>query len=88
MLIKDKAPDASLFTSKGRIAAYFIKFMNNFLDAVGLDKNLKGSYWVMDNCIIHKSKPMIRKIKNCGYRVMYLPPYSPECIQFNDSRQS
>ena len=33
---------------------------------------------MMDNCTIHKSHPMIRKIEGRGYRVMYLPPYSPE----------
>lgn len=32
----------------------------------------------MDNCIIHKSHPMIRKIESGGYRLMYLLPYSPE----------
>lgn len=42
------------------------------------DENLKASFLMMDNCTIHQSKLMIRKIENRGYRVMYLPPYSPE----------
>ncbi|CEI97644.1 hypothetical protein RMCBS344292_11774 [Rhizopus microsporus] len=42
------------------------------------DQSLKGSYLVMDNASIHKSKPMIRKVEARGYRVMYLSPYSPE----------
>ncbi|RCH85203.1 hypothetical protein CU097_008583 [Rhizopus azygosporus] len=32
---------------------------------------------IHSSSIIH-SKPMIRKIESKGYRVMYLPPYSPE----------
>lgn len=32
----------------------------------------------MDNASIHKSKPMIRKIEARGYRVTYIPPYSPD----------
>jgi transposase len=42
------------------------------------DESLKNNYLVMDNARIHKSKPMIQKIEARGYRVMYLPPYSPE----------
>lgn len=52
--------------------------MNELLDAMHTDKNLKSSYFVMDNCNIHRSHPMIRKIESRGYRIMYLPPYSPE----------
>ena len=52
--------------------------MNELLDIMDMDEGLKGSYLVMDNCTIHKSYPMIRKIEDRGYRVMYLPPYSPE----------
>ncbi|KAK4513534.1 Lanosterol 14-alpha-demethylase [Mucor velutinosus] len=52
--------------------------MNELLDIIDLDKNLKGSYFAMDSFTIHKSYPMIRKIECRGYRVMYLPLYSPE----------
>lgn len=64
--------------ARGTTTAHFVKFMNELLDVMDLDESLKGSYLVMDNCSIHKSKPMIRKIESRGYRVMYLPPYSPE----------
>lgn len=64
--------------AKGTTTGHFIKFMNEVLDIMDQDESLKGHYLVMDNCTIHKSKPMIRKIKSRGYRVMYLPPYSPE----------
>ena len=63
---------------KDTTTAHFIKFMNELLDIMDLDKNLKGSYFVMYNCTIHKSYPMIRKIESRGYRVMYLASYSPE----------
>lgn len=32
----------------------------------------------MNNCTIHKLEPMIRKIENRGYRIMFLLPYSPD----------
>ncbi|KAG1040302.1 hypothetical protein G6F43_012308 [Rhizopus delemar] len=43
-----------------------------------LDETFKGSYIVMDNASIRKSKPMFRKVESKGYKVMYLPPHSPE----------
>lgn len=75
---EDNAQDNTTPASKGTTTAHFIKFINVLLDVMDLDENLKGSYLVMDNCTIHKSRPMIRKIESRGYRVMYLPPYSPE----------
>lgn len=45
---------------------------------MGLDKNLKESYLVMDNFTIPEPYPMIRKMECRGYRAMYLPPYSSE----------
>lgn len=64
--------------AKGTTTGHFIKFMNEVLDIMDHDESLKGHYLVMDNCKRHKSKPMIRKIESRGYRVMYLPPCSPE----------
>lgn len=53
--------------------------MNELLDAVDLDEGLMTSYLVMDNCSIHKSHTMIRKIESRGYRTMWcLPAYLPE----------
>ncbi|KAG1515216.1 hypothetical protein G6F52_009738 [Rhizopus delemar] len=63
---------------KGTTAAHFIKFMSELLNVMDLDETFKGSYVVMDNASIHKSKSMLRKIESKGYKVMYLPPYSPE----------
>lgn len=63
---------------KGTNTAHFVKFMSELLDIMDLDRSLMGSYLVMDNCSIHKSHPMFRKIESRGYRVVYLPPYSPE----------
>lgn len=64
--------------ARGTTTAHFVKFMNELFDVINLDESLKGSYLVMDNCSIHKSKPMIRKIESRGHKTMYLPPYSPE----------
>lgn len=60
--------------ARGTTTAHFVMFMNELLDIIDLDESLKGGYLVMDNCSIHKSKPMIRKIESRGYRTMYLPP--------------
>ncbi|KAG1473040.1 hypothetical protein G6F56_001176 [Rhizopus delemar] len=75
---ENSAQDSSESISKGTTTAHFIKFMNVLLDILDLDEDLKGSYLVMDNCTIHKSKPMMREIESRGYKPMYLPPYSPE----------
>ncbi|KAG1391930.1 hypothetical protein G6F60_012315 [Rhizopus arrhizus] len=64
--------------AKGTTTAHFVKFINELLDIMYMDDGMKGHYLVLDNASIHKSKPMIRKTESRGYRVMYLPPYSPE----------
>jgi hypothetical protein len=58
---------------KSTTTAHFIKFANELLNIMDEYASLKGSYLVMDNSSTHKSKPMIRKIKARGYKVMYLP---------------
>ncbi|KAI8883625.1 hypothetical protein K501DRAFT_155799, partial [Backusella circina FSU 941] len=75
---ESSAQDNSESISKGTITVHFIKFMNVLLDILNLNEDLKRSYLVMDNCTIHKSKPMMRKFESCGYKLMYLPPYSLE----------
>ncbi|EIE91689.1 hypothetical protein RO3G_16400 [Rhizopus delemar RA 99-880] len=65
-------------TSKGTTTAHLNKLINELLDLTDENEDLKSNYLVMDNASIHKSKPMIRKIEARDYRVMYLPPYSPE----------
>jgi hypothetical protein len=54
--------------SKGTTTAHFIKFINELLNIMDEDESLKGSYLVMDNTSIQKSKPMIRKIEARGYK--------------------
>jgi hypothetical protein len=49
--------------SKGTTTAHFIKFMNELLDIMDMDESLKGTYLVMDNCTIHKSHPMVKKLR-------------------------
>ena len=61
-------------TPKGTITTHFTKLINELLDIMDEDENLKGSYLVMGNASIHKLKPIIRKIEPRDYRVMYLPP--------------
>ncbi|KAG1376531.1 hypothetical protein G6F61_007518 [Rhizopus arrhizus] len=75
---ESSAQDSSESILKGTTTVHFIKFMNVLLDIMDLNEDLKENYLVMDNCTIHKSKPMMRKIESRGYKLMYLPPYSPE----------
>ncbi|KAG1514758.1 hypothetical protein G6F53_003432 [Rhizopus delemar] len=64
--------------AKGTATAHFIRFINELLDIMNMDESLMGSYLVMGYCNIHKTHPNIRKIESRGYRVIYLPPCSPE----------
>ncbi|ORE05620.1 hypothetical protein BCV72DRAFT_136170 [Rhizopus microsporus var. microsporus] len=75
---ESNAQDSSESISKGTTTAHFIKFMNILLCILDLNEDLKESYLVMDNCTIHRSKPMMRKIESRGYKLICLPPYSPE----------
>lgn len=71
-------PEDKVNPPKGTTTAHFIKFINELLDVMDLDEKLKGCYLVLDNASIHKSQPMKRKIEKRGYKLMHLPPYSPE----------
>jgi hypothetical protein len=64
--------------AKGTTTAHFVRLISGFLDIINMIESLMGSYPVINYCTIHKSHPMIRKIESRGYRVMYLPPCSPE----------
>lgn len=62
--------------------AHFAKFTNELLgtmdlDTMDLDDSLEGSHLVMDNCLIYKWKPMIRKLK-AGVMEWCICRYSPE----------
>ncbi|CAO3611643.1 unnamed protein product [Mucor hiemalis] len=46
-------------TPKGTTTAHFIKFMNKLLSVMDRDETFKGSYIVIDNASLHKSKPML-----------------------------
>ena len=37
-----------------------------------------GQTVIMDNYVIHKSKKTQQLIKNCGCRILFQPPYSPD----------
>jgi hypothetical protein len=64
--------------AKGTTTAHFVRSISELLDIMNMDESPMGSYLVIDYCTIHKFHPMIRKIDSRGYRVMYLPPCSPE----------
>jgi len=33
---------------------------------------------VLDNCSVHKAKLVMETLEECGVKVLYLPPYSPD----------
>jgi hypothetical protein len=72
--------------AKGTTTAHFVRFINELLDFMDMDESLMGRYLVMNYCTIHKSHLMIRKNDSRGYRVMYLPPCSPELTQLSSFR--
>jgi transposase len=55
--------------------------MNELLDIIDIDESFIGIYLLMDHSNIYELNPMIKKIESRGYRVMHLPPYSPELNQ-------
>lgn len=50
----------------------------SFFAVTDLDESFKRIYLVTDKASIRKSKPIVRNIEGRSYKVMYLPPYSPE----------
>ena len=64
--------------AKGTTTVHFVRLISELLDIMGMNESCLGSYLLMDYYTIHKSHPKTRKIENRGYRVMYLPPCSPE----------
>ncbi|KAG0738811.1 hypothetical protein G6F62_007891 [Rhizopus arrhizus] len=63
---------------KGTTSAHYTKFINEPLDILDDMEGMKGSYLVMGNYSIHGSKLMQNKILRRGYKLVYLPIYSPE----------
>ncbi|CDH61235.1 hypothetical protein RO3G_00809 [Lichtheimia corymbifera JMRC:FSU:9682] len=60
----------------GTRAEHFINFLHIAMNV--LDKNdMVGKILVMDNASIHHSKDVEEAVEARGYRVIYLPPYSP-----------
>ncbi|EIE83379.1 hypothetical protein RO3G_08084 [Rhizopus delemar RA 99-880] len=54
----------------------FMSFLIHVMDV--LDKhNLKGCNLVMDNTHIHKPEKIAEEVNKRGYRIIYLPSYSP-----------
>ncbi|KAG1138552.1 hypothetical protein G6F37_010405 [Rhizopus arrhizus] len=60
----------------GTRSEHFIEFLIGVMDT--LDQfDMKGRYLVMDNAAIHKVTEVKDLIASRGYKVIYLPPYSP-----------
>ena len=61
---------------KGTTVYHVVKFIEatmNILDR----QSKKGVFIVMDNCRIHHSDFVIEAINKSGYKLLFLPPYSP-----------
>lgn len=64
--------------TRGTNTGHFKQFLLNVMDELDKDEQLSGMYLVMDNASIHKSVSVERIVIARGYKVLYLPPYSPE----------
>ncbi len=62
--------DSELFESR---------FSNQLLPSLD-----KGTVIVMDNASFHSPKRLIFTGQNAGYRLLFLPPYSPELNQIEN----
>jgi transposase len=72
--------DNSKDDPKGTTAEHYLKFIKDTLDIIDRQKDMIGSYLIMDNASIHTGGDIEKEIKrrNRGYKCVYLPPYSPE----------
>ena len=65
-----------IVVKSGTGTQHFLDFWELVMDA--LDKsNLYGETLVMDNAKIHHAKLVHQVAKDRGYKMLYLPPYSP-----------
>ncbi|EIE92185.1 hypothetical protein RO3G_16896 [Rhizopus delemar RA 99-880] len=72
----DKAEVVEANARIGTRSEHFIEFLIGVMDT--LDQfDMKGRYLVMDNAAIHKVTEVKDLIASRGYKVIYLPPYSP-----------
>lgn len=55
----------------------FYSFIECLLDRMDLDME-PGAHIVMDNARIHHHESITELIKGRGYKILYLPPYSPD----------
>ncbi|OAD75226.1 hypothetical protein PHYBLDRAFT_143486 [Phycomyces blakesleeanus NRRL 1555(-)] len=75
---KDQKADEIIIEEPVKNTSMLGTLMNEQLDIMDMGESVKGSRLVIDNCTLHKSHPMIRKIESRGHGVMYMSPYSPE----------
>ena len=51
---------------------------NMWLEKICLPELNPGDVLILDNASFHKSKETIELIEKAGYKVLFLPPYSPD----------
>lgn len=54
----------------------FFNFVKNLLDQILNDQKY---VFIMDNVSFHKSKKIIDLVHSKGHRIVFIPPYSPQC---------
>jgi hypothetical protein len=60
-IAKDSADENNKPIARGTTTIHSVKFINELLEVMDLDESSKRSYIAIDNCLIHKSKPIIKK---------------------------
>lgn len=64
--------------TKGTVTGHYKQFLFDLIDCLDKHPILNGAYLVMDNASIHKNPSISRIVSARGYRILYLPPFSPE----------
>lgn len=70
--------ESAVDVAGGTTTGHFKQFLLNVMDELDQDAEFSGVYLVMDNASIHKNESIQRIVMSRGYKVLYLPPYSPE----------
>lgn len=75
---KRKLADGRKLQTKGTVTSHYANFINNVLAEMDAFPEMKGHDLIMDHAPIHTGKIIGKMIKECGYKCIYLPLYSPE----------
>lgn len=75
---KRKLAGGRKLQTKGTVTDHYAGFIKDTLAEMDTFPEMKGRDLIMDHAPIHTGKIIGKMIKECGYKCIYLPLYSPE----------